>query len=422
MKAVIRRTGRVAVALILALLVALVQPAVARADGVETTLTVTPQAFTDGKIVATGTLKDASGQPVANATIIASLDGETLGYANTAADGSLSMQFTVPAAKLSGTRQIIFSFAGSGSYKATTHLQAVDYTAGGASSGTAPAQSPAGTRGTKLELSLASGTTTPGDVLQVSGSLATVEGNPISGAAITFTVGGADVPSGATATDTSGKFEAFLDIDKAIKPGDAPVVATFAGGGELMASSATQALTVELPGAAASATPTESATASPTASATASASAAPTATASAAPTAAAPRGGLSTTNLFIIGGVVLASGVGIALLVAALRPRRKPVAVDEEVVGLIGEADEVEIKREPVNWEDISTGDQFFAAPVPDDMEGAAEFAPPASASSMPGEWFRERPARAPRAAAPIESMADSTEVRDDALPRRAAF
>ena len=435
------RAGGLLVGLLLAFLVAFMSPVTARADGQPTQLEVEVSAWVDGSVEVAGRLLDSGGSGVPGAHIAVSVAGSPVGSGSTDGDGSFRVSFAMPTQFRTGTPQVDISYAGDGTYAASGDARRVDY--GGQQLGLAgnPGAEVAKVgeaQQSVVTLNFAEGEASPGDTVRLNGTLSTAHGDAIANGVIKFALNGQQQPDLTVVSGESGAFESFVQIPVDAAPGAYTVTASFEGSQQLQATSAEASISVVATASTAqaeseSAQPSESVETlgSPTPAPGAATSAPQNSEASAAPTAV--TGGTTPTAVtwVIIGGIVLASGTGLALIVMALRPRRRPDP-DEEG-GLIGDPEdpEVELLGEGEGWEGMPAGAEpaqsgiTEVAVVPLDQSASA-FAPPVTVRAMPRHGYRE-----PVDPAPTRGLVEDTqppsgdsvteEVRGPAVPRRAA-
>lgn len=436
------RVGRLAAGLLLTFLVLVLQPAIARADGTQTRLEIQLSAWEDGRVEVAGTLRDIAGTGVVAAPVAASVHGGQVGSSATAGDGGFNITFTMPEQYRSGTTQVDVSYDGDGRHAGSRAAQAIDYGGGAQQLAANSIAEKAGERhAVVLTLNPATTTASPGSTVNLSGTLATSEGNAIANAAITFTLGGAAQPDSTVLTGNDGTFSSFVELPGEAAAGPISVAASFAGSSQLQAAGIEVAVTVEAPTPSSEPAATEDATAPSTSVETlgsaAPGSAAPQASdaavnASPGPAAVAPEGDSAILTWGIIGGIVLASGTGLALIVLALRPRRR--TEDPNEVGLIGEPedpeaellgeDDEELWEEPIAHRQPARG-------MPEEVlgldESASAFAPPVTVRAMPGDLYRRDPDPIPARGIveDTQPQGDRTESAEEsrgpAVPRRAA-
>lgn len=426
------RASQMAVGLLLSLLLAFLHPGVARADGIETTLITRFDAVDNGEVRIAGQLVDSSGNAIPGATISAIAAGAPLGTVTTQGDGSFALTFVIPEESRRGVQEVRLAFEGDGIHAASSASHAIDYRGEGAAANGVVADD--GVQQTVLTLSLSTSSAVPGETITLNGSLSTHDGKAIASGSVVVSVGGQEQAAASTLTDGDGTFSSFVELPLDLAPGAVTIGVAFPGSQALRPSNAEATITIEAPSTSASGAPAEEQTAAApesaaAPSASASPEASPTATstdAAAAPATATSDSGSNLGTWAILIGVVLATGTGLALIATAMRPKRTPA--DNGEVGLIGEPEDAELEQADAWAEGALDGDR----PMDHDAgmsplgESASAFAPPPTVRTMPPSWFRDdetvssRPA--PGHAIAPESDVESTDVRGQALPRRAAL
>ncbi|MDO5066784.1 MAG: carboxypeptidase regulatory-like domain-containing protein [Propionibacteriaceae bacterium] len=431
---IVRVSGLV-IGLLLAVLAAIMTPAVARADGRATQLEAEVSAWVDGSVEVSGRLVDSSGNPVPGAPVVASVAGARVGSGTTAGDGSFQISFAMPAQYRTGTPQVDVSYAGDGTFAASADARRVDYGGqqqlGLAGNPGAEVAKLGDAQQSVLTINLIKATASPGDTVALSGTLSTAGGDAIANGTIIFALNGQQQADTAAVTSETGTFESFVEVPMDLAPGDYTVTASFAGSPQLQAATSEAALTVK---AAAPAAPeSEEAVTQPAETVETLGSATPqadpsTAQASAAPTAPTARteGTPSIVTWAVIGGIVLASGTGLALILMALRPRRRPEPDTDSFIG-DPEDPEAELLDGDEGWESHPNVSQPVGATevIPLD-ESASAFAPPVTVRAMPRHSYRE-PLEAAAARAVVDPTpqpmddGETVDVRNPSVPRRAA-
>ncbi|RRD03692.1 Ig-like domain repeat protein [Arachnia propionica] len=432
------RVGRSVVGLLLTFLVALMFPVVARADDRPTNLETQVSAWVDGTVEVSGQLVDVGGTAVPGAPVVVSVGGERVGTGTTDGSGSFQVSFTMPAQFRNGSPQVDVTYAGDGTFAATTDARKVEY--GGqqlgltGNPGTEVAKVGEGLQSV-LTVNLSQATAHPGDTVHLSGTLSTADGNAIANGTIMFTLDGQQQPDSTTVTNETGTFESFIEVPRDLAPGGHGVTASFSGSQQLQAASSETALTVEEPAPAAGETEAESAGPKESVETLAPSSpgaAASSGQASGAPAAQATKPDVETPAVItwtIIGGIVLASGTGLALIVVALRPRRRPDP--EGDMGLIGDPEEREgeFLGDGGDWETqdagVGHGRAVTTEVIPLD-ESASAFAPPVTVRAMPRHGNREPVAarglvEETVTVRPTDDDGETVDARGPAVPRRAA-
>lgn len=174
----------------------------AHADG--TQLDVGVQLSHDQRVSVTGTLKDSGGQPIGSAPVTAKIADTELGSATTAGDGRFSMDFTLPEELRSGNQRLVIGYAGAGAN-------------GPAESGVVLALGEdeaerSAADGSQLSVQADSTNPRNGDLIELSGTLATPDGEALANASIEVVDPYGEVTDSFTITDADGHFTTYYEV------------------------------------------------------------------------------------------------------------------------------------------------------------------------------------------------------------------
>lgn len=174
----------------------------------------------DLRVTVAGNLSDARGESIAGEKVYAAVADQVVFTVRTGGGGDFAMEFDVPGKLRSGNRQLTVSFDGNGQYAPAR--SSVTLALGGEARGTLEAQRPAADSAElaappALDVPTLIGTakdTTPvnGAVVELKGTLAHGDGEPVPAAGIEVFDARGEATDSFTVTDGDGAFQTFYEV------------------------------------------------------------------------------------------------------------------------------------------------------------------------------------------------------------------
>ncbi len=215
----------------LAFLLLALSPPVAMAE--DSSITINASLSSDFVLSVSGRLQAASGTPIGGAPLTVSISDIEVANVTTSNNGEFGFAVPVPAQLQQGRQRLTIRFAGQGDYAPTVAAAILAFSEPESSAPPPPTEpqatpTPAAVP-VVIEASISPLTVSPGDLLQIQGTVKTADGKPVRGTDVQVFFDDVPQPDSTVVTNDKGNFTTYAQAPEDIQPGKTKIVLTSTG-------------------------------------------------------------------------------------------------------------------------------------------------------------------------------------------------
>ncbi len=215
----------------LAFLLLALSPPLAMAE--DSSITINASLSSDYVLSVAGRLQSASGTPIAGAPLTVSISDIQVANVTTSNNGEFGFAVPVPSQLQQGRQRLTIRFAGQGDYSPAFASAILAFSEPGSSapppSSELPVTPTPATTQVVIEASISPLPVSPGDLLQIQGTVKTANGKPVPGTDVQVFFDDVPQPDSTVVTNDKGNFTTYAQAPENMQLGKTKIVLTTTG-------------------------------------------------------------------------------------------------------------------------------------------------------------------------------------------------